>query len=100
MITYQEEPDVEWLKSLQFPGRAVSKALQEVIFKMNEVGARAQAAIALVVCEVAAPSMHYQEPLIVNQPFLLWIERPGMPLLIFAAYLEQKYWTDPGSIED
>jgi hypothetical protein len=99
MINYQEQPSVKWFKGLKFPGYAVDQALQEVIFKMNEVGARAKAAFAIGMCG-SAPCVRPKEPLIVNQPFLLWIERPGMPLPIFAAYLEQKYWSDPGSIED
>jgi len=100
MISYQEQPDVAWFKKLQFPGYTVDQALQEVIFKMNESGARANAAFVFTIagCTAGIP-MPSPEPLIVNEPFLLWIERPGMPLPIFAAYLDQKYWTDPGSIE-
>lgn len=99
MISYQKQPSVKWLLGLRFhPTYGVAQALQEVIFKMNDFGARAKAAVAMELGEMAM--LRSKEPLIVNQPFLLWIERPGMPLPIFAAYLEQKYWSDPGSIEE
>jgi hypothetical protein len=104
MINYHEKPSIEWLLRLKFPpNREIAQALQEVIFKMNETGAQSKAAVAIEICETMSmypsPPPPPKEPLIVNQPFLLWIERPGMPLPIFAAYLEQKYWADPGSLE-
>jgi len=102
MITYQEQPSLEWLLKLQLHGHEVAQALQEVIFKMNDIGAQAKAAVAIELMKSMAPSLKkpVKEPLIVNQPFLLWIERPGMPLPIFAAYLQYKYWSNPGSLED
>jgi hypothetical protein len=100
MIEYQAKPSVKWLIGLKFsPGYEVAQALQEVIFKMNEFGARAKAAVAIELMKSVAPSPNSKVSLVVNQPFLLWIERPGMPLPIFAAYLPQKYWADPGSLE-
>jgi len=97
MIHYQNQPSLEWLKKLEVaPEWFIEQALQEVIFKMNEDGARAKAAVALEVEMKAAPPMRvvHREPLVVNKPFLLWIERSGVPaeLPLFAAYLHQTYW--------
>lgn len=99
MIDYQKRPSIEWLLGLMISGSFVGQALQEVIFKMNEIGARAKAAVSIEILRSAPPSL-IVKPLIINQPFLLWIERPGMPLPIFAEYLQQEYWSNPVSLEN
>jgi len=100
MIMYHAQPSLEWLLKLQLSsGYVVTQALQEVIFKMNEIGAQAKAAVAIAIRELSSAHSAPQNPLIVNQPFLLWIERPGMPLPLFAAYLTQEHWAAPPSFE-
>lgn len=104
MITYQKNPSVDWIKGLKFIGNSdpyqIRQALQEVIFKMNEKGARAQAAFAMEMeCFSASVDLSI-ETLIIDKPFLLWIERPEVSMPIFADYMLKKYWANPGELGD
>lgn len=91
-ITYEEEFEVEWLGGLKIGENCtISHALQKISFtmvplNMNDIGAQfsdgANAAD-------ASPAKIVD----INKPFLVWIERPGVPLPIFAGYMPKKYWS-------
>jgi serine protease inhibitor len=73
----------------------VQEAKQEVRFGMNEEGARAKTATALAVRAAASALEH----IVVDDDFLLWIERPGVAVPLFAGYLvKHDAWRDPGSL--
>jgi serine protease inhibitor len=68
---------------------------------MNEKGAQAKAATALGLYMMAAPgSRPVTETLIVDKPFLVWIERPGVSMPIFADYMLKQYWSNPGELPE
>lgn|GEM_PF-2669836 len=95
MISYDVNPDVSWLERMRIGTTYVAQAMQQVIFKMNEKGARAKAAAGLIVA-TSFLEENPKERLIIDRPFLVWIERPGVPLPIFAGYMTQSYWKNPG----
>jgi hypothetical protein len=97
MISYDVNPDVSWLERMRIGTTYVAQAMQQVIFKMNEQGARAKAAAGLIVA-TSFREKDPQERLIIDKPFLVWIERPGVPLPIFAGYMTQSYWKNPGAL--
>lgn len=72
----------------------VTQAVGQAMFRMNETGARAHVAMA------ASVARSFSAPLVVpfDQPFYLWIERPGVNVPLFAAYLEPDCWKKPAEL--
>ncbi|HEV3456633.1 MAG TPA: hypothetical protein VHG32_08740 [Thermoanaerobaculia bacterium] len=92
-IQLRREADISWLAGMTADRFIVQEARQEVRFAMNEEGARAKTATALGVR--GAILQH----IVVNDDFLLWIERPGLSIPVFAGYLaKHDAWRDPGSL--
>jgi len=95
MISYNVNPDISWLVHMRIGTTSIAQAMQQVIFKMNEEGARAKAAAALIVA-TSFLGENPKERLVIDKPFLVWIERPGVVLPIFAGYMTQEFWKNPG----
>ena len=102
MVNLNHQVDISWLKGMwtidaNSGQRAeISQALQQVKFKMNETGARVKSAVAIGVRFVSALS---NQPLVIDKPFFLWIEREGMSTPIIYAYIDQEDWKDPGNLD-
>lgn len=105
MILYNKKPDISWILGLKFQGSIsrlpfiINQALQEVIFKMNEKGAQAKVATAFGMCTMSLNDLE-KETLVIDKPFLVWIERPGVPMPLFADYMAKEYWQNPGELPD
>jgi hypothetical protein len=64
---------------------------------MNPEGARAKSAVAVAVAVAAA----YRPPrpdLLIDGPFLIWFQRPGLSEPLFAGYITEGDWKDPGKL--
>ncbi|MDP3771117.1 MAG: serpin family protein [bacterium] len=101
MVSLDQEVDISWLRGLSTIGTdgllaIVTQALQQTKFRMNEVGARAESAVALGVMRGAA--MRPDPDLIIDQPFCCWIERPGIPVPLFFGHITEEDWRNPGSL--
>lgn len=72
----------------------ITQALGQAMFRMNEKGARARVAMAAAVTR----SLSMPRVIAFNKPFLLWIERPGVNVPLFAAYLESDCWKKPAEL--
>ncbi|MDO8598851.1 MAG: hypothetical protein Q7S02_01975, partial [bacterium] len=60
-------------------------------------GARAESAVAIAVTR--GGSFEKPKPdLVIDQPFLCWIRRPGCRLPLFVGYFDTDSWKDPGSL--
>ncbi len=101
MVDLDQELDLNFFKGMHFLGSVfgemeVSQAKQQTKFKMNQLGAVAESATAFGVrlCSDMAPKPN----LVIDQEFLVWITRPNMSLPIFAGYITQEDWKDPGGI--
>ena len=98
MVTMNHRVDINWVTNLQFGTEKhlfyrLAKAVQITRFTMNEKGARAESGVALDIWPKCA---HEPKPLYsINAPFYLWIERPGMTLPLFAAYIDPIDWKEP-----
>lgn len=92
-VDMEGDIDLSWLKGFGMSGLQVSEAIQKFRFKMNEEGARAQSAVGMSVKRGLPPP-----PYVVNRPFLLWIEREGMGVPLFAAVIGEEYWKEPASL--
>lgn len=104
MIDLDEEGTLEWLLQLQllipqdrFPFYFIQQALQQTKLKMNQEGYRIKSVAAMAMVLGAAPSE--SPPYFINQPFLMWITRPGLSRPLFVAYLNTDVWKDPSGLE-
>jgi hypothetical protein len=101
MVDLDQKVDISWLIGLTTTGvdgrlATVEQALQQNILKMNEVGARAKSAVAFTL----TLGIHMPEPdLVINGPFLVWFERSHLAKPLFAGYITQEHWKNPGSLK-
>lgn len=100
MLRYDAQKTLDWLVGMGTSARdsrtyVISQALQQTKFKMNHLGARLKDAVAL---SMRCTSFRKRIHLIFDQPFYLWIERPGLPVPILYAYFDQEDWADPGDL--
>ena len=95
MISFDECPDISFLRGMKTGGFFVDKAVQQNRFRMNEKGARAQSAAAMT-CR----SMSFRSsPVIwINEPFLLWITETGKDLPLFCGWFDEDSWKEPSDL--
>jgi hypothetical protein len=60
---------------------------------MNEKGVRIQeaATVGIAFAAVFLPHRH-----VIDRPFLMWVERPGLSLPLFVGYISEEDWKKPG----
>lgn len=100
MVDLDQKVDISWLKDMKTHDEAgwpweIAKALQQTKFKMNEKGARAKSAVAIGMRTLSIP-----ERIVIDEPFLVWIERQGLSRPLFVGYITEDDWEDPGSLGD
>lgn len=101
MLDYDQHVDVSWLVGLQ-TGNArddwyVHEAIQQTKFRLNETGARAQSGAAMMMRgrSIELP----KKTLVIDRPFLLWIERGGIRLPLFAGVFAEDSWKKPANLD-
>jgi len=98
MIDLDQTADIAWLLGMELTKNwYISQALQQTKLKMNEVGAHVKSAVAIAVTLKCCPRP--SEGIIINKPFYLWIERPGLTEPLFAGYITQENWKDPQGLD-
>lgn len=99
-ISLDREEDISWLLGMsQSVGNdycSISQALQQTKFKMNEKGARAESAVALGVAFECC--MMPKEEVVIDKPFIVWIEREGLSMPLFCGLICEESWKDPGTL--
>jgi len=103
MVNYDRQVDISWIEGMKTkPGENddgfyISQALQQTKFKLNEIGARAQSAAAMTLrlCAASAPNPW----VVIDKPFILWIERPGIEMPLFAGVFAEDVWENPGGLD-
>lgn len=100
MVKMQMAIDISWLINLWAPvgtqSLRIFQALQEIKFGMNQFGARVVEITAIAMVRESAPPRDYE----VDDDFLVWIERNGVPIPIFAAHITREHWKNPGDLKD
>ncbi len=98
MVDIHTSITLDWLLRLPYgyqdvpPYFEIRQALQETRFRMNEKGAHAQSVVAI---ELKVTGIQEPQPTFeINEPFYLWIERPGMSMPLFAAYIDTTDWKE------
>lgn len=99
MVSLDQVVNIGWLidmHTVRSDGRRaeISQALQQTKLRMNEVGARAESAAAIGVRSLGAPPPDH----IIDQPFLIWIERPDLVTPLFVGHITEEDWSNPGDI--
>ncbi|MBI4020852.1 MAG: hypothetical protein HY369_01280 [Candidatus Aenigmarchaeota archaeon] len=102
MVDYHVTENLAWLERMQAPmndGRiaVILQALREARVRLNLEGAHVKEAVALGGVRLGAP-MNPRPPLVIDRPFLFWIERRGIRAPLFEAYLTPDCWKDPGTL--
>ena len=95
MISLDERPDISWICGMTLDGNYISQALQQTKFRMNEIGAKVESAAAMSVSKGISIN---PPPMVIDRPFLLWIERDGLSFPIFSAVLAEDCWKKPESL--
>jgi hypothetical protein len=95
-IDLDQQPDISWLLRMAYAGYFIAQAKQQTKLKMNELGAHVQSAAAIAMMRSMPPSD--KKVLVIDQPFLFWIEKPDVSIPVFAGYLDTDVWKDPGTL--
>jgi len=96
MIDLDVQPDISWLCGMKAGGGYfISEALQQTRFRMNQFGAKVESAAAMCLSRGISIS---PAPYVMDEPFLLWIEGPGMKVPYFSAILAEDVWKEPKSL--
>jgi hypothetical protein len=99
MVDLRQNVDISWILGMSTNDAKgnpwlISQALQENRLRMNEIGARAQSAVALTIrC-----AGFLKPPHLINKPFLIWFMRPGLPIPLFVGYITEADWKNPGDL--
>lgn len=98
MVDLDARVDLGWLLGLRTSDARgpliISQALQQVRLRLNELGARAQSEAAV------AARRGMGRSLTIDRPFLLWVERAGLPEPLLAAHVCPDSWKDPGTLDE
>lgn len=97
MVDLNIQPDVSWIHGLTNGEWFISEAKMQCKLRMNQFGARAQAAFVASMARclvVEKPKPRF----IIDRPFLMWISRPGVSRPLFTAYVDCDSWKDPGDL--
>ncbi|MFZ2970047.1 MAG: hypothetical protein WA063_02790 [Minisyncoccia bacterium] len=94
--------DMNWLLGINTisskkDSAVIKYAYQKNRLRMNEFGARAQSEFAGMIFFRATARKQKPDHLI-NKPFLCWIVKEGFKKPLFAAYIAEEDWKDPGDI--
>lgn len=93
-----DTPDMRFLEDIEGEDRSgnrvtLSRIIQHIKFSMNEDGEVVKRTASGSYKIDAAKKLPHT--LCINRPFFLWIERPGVTLPVFAAYIDENSWRDP-----
>jgi len=102
MVDLDITNDIGWLedmstttKELDIPVDII-QAVQQIKIKMNEKGARFQSATAMAVMLRCVASIPHD--LIIDEPFLVWVVRPGLEKPLMIAFVTEEDWKNPGNL--
>ena len=99
MIDYNRMVDIGWIKGMQTGPQDddyyIGQALQQTKFRMNEKGARAESAVAMKLFKHSATEDNWIH---IDKPFIMWIERPGISVPLFAGVFAEDVWKKPAGL--
>ena len=102
MVDLDLETILDWLVGMHTvaangENANIIQAVQQTKFKMNHLGARVKSAVGMGVTRTSV-RVDVAEPILIDEPFFLWIERPCLSFPLMYAYIDEQHWKDPGDI--
>ncbi len=100
MVDLNVDTSLDWLKGIWTETfkidqiARVVEAKQQSKLKMNHKAAKAESAAGI---SVSFESVSLDRPMVIDQPFLFWISRQGIPMPLFAAWVDFESWANPGN---
>jgi hypothetical protein len=99
MVSLNHEVDITWIRNLYEKDTGmdyyIRQSLQQTKFDMNENGAEVKSAAAFECAGsgfyMSAPQPYY----VIDEPFMVWVERPGVGVPIFMGFCHEDSWKDP-----
>jgi len=93
-IALDRNEDISWLcglSTLDADGgeNVIAQALQQTKFKLDHLGAHVESTAAMEVSR----GFNMSPSIIIHRPFYVWLERDGLNLPLFAAYLDTDVWS-------
>ncbi len=101
MVDLEVTTDVNWLVGANTVSQSgknakVAQAIQMSRLKLNQFAGLAESGFAMSMLMEAA---FIRERMVINSPFLFWIDRPGVPIPMFTAWIKPDAWKNPGEIK-
>ena len=97
MVDYDDKIDLSWILNMRTGNTTndfyIHKAVQQTQFRMNEIGARARSAVGMQMRCMCA--INQRPTLLIDRPFLLWIERTGINIPLFTGVFAEDVWKRP-----
>lgn len=99
-VDLNQQSDIKWLVGMIKPDdenlidfkARIAQAMQQTKFQMDEFGTAVDSAAAMMVARsMPTPKEHY----VINEPFLVWINRSGVSVPLSAMYVDPKDWKRP-----
>ncbi|MDP3779370.1 MAG: hypothetical protein Q8R30_05005 [bacterium] len=102
MVDLDLETSLDWMVGMHTVAAngdqaKIISAVQQTKFKMNHLGARVKSAVGMGFATTSV-RVDVAEPIIIDEPFFLWIERPGLQFPLMYGYIDEQNWNDPGDI--
>jgi len=104
-VDLDEKVDISWLLKMQTSDDTgnsyeISQAVQQTKLRMNEKGARAESAAAVGISITSAIAPINKPDYIIDKPFLVWFDKPGLSQPLISGYMAEDVWDRPESLED
>ena len=95
MVDYDQETDISWIEGMAVGPNDndyfIGQAMQQTQFRMNEKGARAKSACAMM----TKRGIMADSTVVIDEPFLLWIQRKGISEPLFSGVFAEDSWGKP-----
>lgn len=102
-VDLDQKVDIKWLLGMTTNDDngaewKISQALQQTKLRMNEKGAHAKSAVAVGV-RLSSVTMP-KPPMVIENPFLTWFDKPGLNHKIIAGYITEDDWNRVEDLDD
>jgi hypothetical protein len=100
MVSLDKPVDISWLMGMATEGQSgmpaeISEAIQLARFKLNEKGARFETTVQVGLRYTCCASDRKPDH-VINRPFLIWCQREELSQPLYAMYVAEEDWKDPG----
>lgn len=103
MVKLDDAPKIGWLQNMRtksaenYPA-IIASAKQTTKLRVNVVGARVKSVVHIGTMVIGSAHAPKPPDLVIDEPFLLWFTRPGIPVPLAICYVTEEHWVNPGSL--